>query len=656
MSREVMRAIKNEGGRFVEYNGTNYVELLDDVALPIIFQRLIPGRLKKPRYLIRTITTKTEIEPAPTHHNNNKRSTANNNVTTTNNTDGGPASSTRSKNRSSLQQLGASEIDTKIAPHQFRARLCLMKTSPNTDFAFTPGRTGPGQTVSVNKLWPALKFNTYYELKDQLKVDNKRKAMFAIAATKLAKKAGISIGKAGFAYLLGKGDHANFLAILKKNDSGELIEDGEIFDFSDSMIEMESAEGYCASSKFQQAFKIAMARMEIEQGMEESGEDVMPVQVTTVKNSAKKTSMEGQPAQDEEARKEKPRRASPRKKKQDVPVETVEFNGKEATASDTSSFGEFGAELAAEQDDEDADPAGKKGPKDIPSTPVAYGFTNWAGMWNSMQDQGWVWMPGDGLVDWYYVHPNFAQRSKSEVLKEGIVGQDYFVNEESMMRYAKEYLGFKGRVKTPESNNNNGGQRRGRKRSAAVATTAEPIVEAKKERKKNSKAGKKQAGKKRANETKGKEKTKIRKSTYESESVDEGRKCSAAAVATEPIEHNQVLGHNENELAFRQMQLTIEQHSKEINLLKDKMKNSRANERAAAAAEADAEAARREKNDAEASLRDVQEDLELQQETTEQVAVTLDIWQSRFDRVYKLAEAAGVDNALLRSIRDGHMR
>uniref|UniRef100_A0A7S2L9J1 Uncharacterized protein n=1 Tax=Skeletonema marinoi TaxID=267567 RepID=A0A7S2L9J1_9STRA len=152
-------------------------------------------------------------------------------------------------------------------------------------------------------------------------------------------------------------------------------------------------------------------------------------------------------------------------------------------------------------------------------------------MWNSMQDQGWVWMPGDGLVDWYYVHPNFANRSKSEVLKEGKLGEDYFVNEDSMMRYAKEYLGFKGRVKTPESNNNNGGQRRGRKRSAAVATTAEPIVETKKEKKRNSKAGKKQAdktqaGKKNANDTKGKKKTKILKSTSESESVDDGSRFS----------------------------------------------------------------------------------------------------------------------------------
>eukprot|EP00985_Skeletonema_marinoi_P029768 scaffold29009_cov80-Skeletonema_marinoi.AAC.1 len=126
---------------------------------------------------------------------------------------------------------------------------------------------------------------------------------------------------------------------------------------------MEGAEGYCASFEFQHAFKIAMARME----MEESVEEFMPVQVTTV-NSAKKTlAMDEQPTQDEEARKE----THTRKMKQDVPVETVEFTGKEANASDTSSFGEFGAELAGEQDDEGEG-------KGIPSTPVAGGLTNWA--------------------------------------------------------------------------------------------------------------------------------------------------------------------------------------------------------------------------------------------------------------------------------------
>ena len=71
------------------------------------------------------------------------------------------------------------------------------------------------------------------------------------------------------------------------------------------------------------------------------------------------------------------------------------------------------------------------------------------------------------------------------------------------------------------------------------------------------------------------------------------------------------------------------------------------------AAEAKAEMARREMIIAEAALRDVQEDLVIQQETTMQMAITLDTWQDRFDRVYQLAEAAGVDQVKLVSIRDG---
>mmetsp|Transcript_17260 Transcript_17260/g.34492 ORF Transcript_17260/g.34492 Transcript_17260/m.34492 type:complete len:497 (+) Transcript_17260:54-1544(+) len=74
----------------------------------------------------------------------------------------------------------------------------------------------------------------------------------------------------------------------------------------------------------------------------------------------------------------------------------------------------------------------------------------------------------------------------------------------------------------------------------------------------------------------------------------------------------------------------------------------------ATSAEASAQAARREKDSVEASLRDVQEDLEIQQETTELVNLTLDTWQGRFDRVYELAAAAGVDAAVLKSIREGN--
>ena len=429
-----------------------------------------------------------------------------------------------------LKQLGASEIDTKIAQLQFCERLCLVKTSSDTDFAFTPGRAGPDQTVSVNKLWPALKFNGYNELMDQLNMKDtdpkaiaKIKAKFTIETQKLLRKAGISLADAGFAYLLGKGDQSsNFLTLLRKNDSGELVEDGVIFDFFNSMIEMEMSEGYCASSEFQHAFKIAMTRMEAEQ----SGDDVMLVNVANV-NSAKKTSaMEEQPKEVKEDRKGTPRRTSPRKKKPDFPVQTVEFAGKEANASDTSSCGiDFPGEQ--DNDEEGENQAGKKSPKGLRASPVADGVMDWTEMWNSMTSQGWTWVTGNGLVDRYYVHPNFANRKKAEIMTKGKEGEDYFVNEESVMRYAKKYLGFRGAVATPASNSNYD-QRRGRKRTAAVVATTEPIIKTKKEKKKNSKSGKKQSdkksttAKKHGNETKGKKKTKIYMHSNENESVGDG--------------------------------------------------------------------------------------------------------------------------------------
>ena len=165
-----------------------------------------------------------------------------------------------------LQQLKASEIDLKLAPSQFCKHLCLVKTTPNTNFAFTPRREG--SDVSMNQLWPALKFNTHKELMDQLKIDDVKsvgriKAKVTVAANKLARNAGIPLPSAGFAYLLGKGCQSeNFLVLLKKNDiTGDLVEKGIIFDFFAHMNEMESGEGYCSSAEFQHAFKIAMARI-----------------------------------------------------------------------------------------------------------------------------------------------------------------------------------------------------------------------------------------------------------------------------------------------------------------------------------------------------------------------------------------------------------
>jgi histone H3/H4 len=147
----------------------------------------------------------------------------------------------------------------KLAPSQFCEHLCLVKTTPNTDFTLTPGREG--SDVSMNQLWPALKFNTHKQLMDQLTSASDRiKGKVNIAAQRLMRPSTSS----GFAYLLGKGCQSeNFLVLLKKNaNTGDLVEKGIIFDFFENMNEMECGEGYCSSTEFQHAFKIAMARIE----------------------------------------------------------------------------------------------------------------------------------------------------------------------------------------------------------------------------------------------------------------------------------------------------------------------------------------------------------------------------------------------------------
>ena len=71
----------------------------------------------------------------------------------------------------------------------------------------------------------------------------------------------------------------------------------------------------------------------------------------------------------------------------------------------------------------------------------------------------------------------------------------------------------------------------------------------------------------------------------------------------------------------------------------------------AAVAEANVASARREKDAVEASLRGVQEDLEDSNELVTQQTLTTDIWQGRFDELFELARAAGVDGNTLSEIR-----
>jgi hypothetical protein len=52
-------------------------------------------------------------------------------------------------------------------------------------------------------------------------------------------------------------------------------------------------------------------------------------------------------------------------------------------------------------------------------------------------------------------------------------------------------------------------------------------------------------------------------------------------------------------------------------------------------------------------LEELLEVLELQNETTQQVQLTLDMWQSRFDMLLQVAKDAGADASLLVATRNG---
>ena len=248
-----------------------------------------------------------------------------------------------------LQQLGASELDTKLAQHEFFNRICLIKTSPDPDFAFTPGRARVDQTISAKKLWPALKFNAFNDLMHQLNKDfgphgsGRMKAKFTLAAKRLVHAAGLNLGQVGFAYLLGKGD-LDYLAVLMKNGNGELNTEGVIFDFHTSIFGMEQGEELCSSAEFQKASKIAMVRLEITVALLQK--KIVEVQLTNADSAKKSFQVGSQPQEIERGIMQSSGKmtndvGASGKMNNDVgvPVDTVEFHYKLTNASDTSSFG-----------------------------------------------------------------------------------------------------------------------------------------------------------------------------------------------------------------------------------------------------------------------------------------------------------------------------
>ena len=90
---------------------------------------------------------------------------------------------------------------------------------------------------------------------------------------------------------------------------------------------------------------------------------------------------------------------------------------------------------------------------------------------------------------------------------------------------------------------------------------------------------------------------------------------------------------------------------KDDTIMTKKRKVSSGNNWLAKTAE-DNEKVKKVKKELEDKYEDVKDDLDIVNDTLDMQSRTTDIWQTRFDEIYKLAEGAGVDASVLTGIRD----
>ena len=173
---------------------------------------------------------------------------------------------------SSLKKGDISKLDEQLAPKDFFDHLCLVKTSSVT----LTDDIEPGNEVATYQLWPALKFNSFMDLQDQLKdIDGaaKIKGKLMLEFSKLRRSTTQKVDTFGVAYLLGwhGGTSQSWLVFVPKNDKGKVEHDNHtVFEFVRHVEEMEKVEGYCGSEQFQAAYKLASRRMEQSLEMDDS--------------------------------------------------------------------------------------------------------------------------------------------------------------------------------------------------------------------------------------------------------------------------------------------------------------------------------------------------------------------------------------------------
>ena len=167
-----------------------------------------------------------------------------------------------------MDNISKSLLDKVLAARDFNERLCLVKTSDD----HIDASAVTGNEVAAYQLWPALIFNSYKELHDELKetVSNDQRTIGKITGefTKLCRTKVEASAEYGIAYLLGRGKSRSSLVFVPKNSHGIVEPDNhDVFYYFLYVDQMEQGTGYCGSEEFQAAYKLVMNRMEQYSGM-----------------------------------------------------------------------------------------------------------------------------------------------------------------------------------------------------------------------------------------------------------------------------------------------------------------------------------------------------------------------------------------------------
>jgi len=129
----------------------------------------------------------------------------------------------------------SSNPEEQLAHGKFIEQICFVNTPDDNDNDGTPENNDNDGEPTVDELWPALKYNSYDELRKQIKdktLQNNIEIEFRKLCSTVNNNINFKLGEHGVAYLLGREKSQSTLVFVPKNSEGVVVVDEKsVFDW-----------------------------------------------------------------------------------------------------------------------------------------------------------------------------------------------------------------------------------------------------------------------------------------------------------------------------------------------------------------------------------------------------------------------------------------